>query len=136
MDVGSSYLTRQQRVFTIVFEVATAKRIAMQIHARTQNDVATIFFRLLTDGFAHLGYQIGIPCRSQAGTDRECRGIVSLIATLADRVDTNTGRTIGQYRGGNTQAGNFGSGTGGTRHQFGFAAYDSTCAEEIVGSAY
>ena len=135
LDIGSSYLTRQQRVFTIVFKVTTAQRITVQVHTRTQDDVTAVFLGFVTNGFTHLGYQFRIPGRGQTRTDRECRGIVSLRSTLAGGVDAHTGRTVSQYSGRNAQSCYLSSITGSPGHQVSLTANDSALAKEIVGTA-
>ena len=135
LDIGSSYLTRQQRVFTIVFKVTAAQRITVQVHTRTQDDVTAVFLGFVTNGFTHLGYQFRIPGRGQTRTDRECRGIVSLRSTLAGGVNAHSGRTVRQYGGWNAQSCYLGSSSCSTGHQVGLTAYDSTVAKEIIGTA-
>ena len=135
VDVGGANLARHERVFRVVLEVAPAERRAVQVHARTEDDVAAVLLGLVADGLAHLAYQFRIPCRSQARANGEGRSIVSLVSTLAGGVDTHAGRAVGQDRGRNAQAGNLRRRSGRTGHQSSFATYDGLVAEEVVGTA-
>ena len=135
VDVGGTDLARHERVLRVVLEVAPAERRAVQVHARTEDDVAAVLLGLVADGLAHLRHQVGIPCRGQAGTDGKSRGVVRLAITLAGGVDTHAGRAVGQDRGRNAQAGNLRRRSGRTGHQRSFATYDGLVAEEVVGTA-
>ena len=134
IDVGCGNLSRQQGVFRIIFEITTTQRITVQVHARTQNDVATVFLGLVTDGLTNLGDQIRIPRRSQAATDGECRSIVGLAVARTGGVDTYTGRTVGQHGGRNAQTWYLGRCTSSTGHEVGLTAYHSRSAEEFVST--
>ena len=61
IDIGGSNLTGEQRVFRVILEVTAAERITVQVHARTKDDVAAVFFGLVADGLTHLAYQFGVP---------------------------------------------------------------------------
>ena len=135
VDIGGGDLTCQQRVFGIIFEVTTAEGVAVQVHARAEDDVAAVFLGLVTDGFAHLAYKLGVPGGSQTTADREGRGIVGLVCALACGVDTYAGRTVCQYGGRDAETGNGWRGSCGTCHKVCLTAYDGSCTKEIVGSS-
>ena len=135
LDVGGCDLTCQQRVFRIIFEVTAAERVAVEVHARTEDHVTAIFLGLVADGLTHLTHEFGIPGRSQTGADRECRSIVGFVGTLAGRVDTYTSRTVGEDGGRDAETRDGRRGTRGTCHKVGLAAYDGTCTKEVVSTA-
>ena len=98
VDHGRTDKTCHERVFRIVFEVAAAERRAHDVHARTQNDVATVFQRLVTHGLAHALHQFGVPCRCQQRADGEARAVVGVRIVGAFFRDMNARRTVGKHR--------------------------------------
>ena len=135
LDIGGGDLTRQQRVFRVVFEVTSAEGIAVEVHAGAEDHVAAILLGLVADGLADLRHEVGVPGGGETRADGEGRGIVGLVGTLAGGVDAHAGRAVGEHGGRDAETGNGGRGAGGTCHEVGFAAYDGACAEEVVCTA-
>ena len=135
IDIGGGNLTRQQGVFGVVLEVATAEGVAMEVHARAEDDVTAVFLGLVTDGLTHLSDEFGVPGRSETGTDGEGGGVESLVGAFAGGVDAHTGRTIGKDGGGDAQSGNGGRCTGGSGYEVGLATNGCLVAEECVSTA-
>ena len=77
----------------------------MQVHTRAEDDVTTVLLGFVSDGFTHLSYQLGIPGRSQTGTNREGCGIVGLVGTLTCRINTYTCRAIREHCSRNAETG-------------------------------
>ena len=135
LDIGGGNLSREQRVFGIILEVAAAERVAVQVHARAEDDVAAVFLRLIADGLSHLAYQLGVPRRGQTGADGEGGGVVGLVRTLTGGIDAHAGRAVGKHGGRDAQTGNGGRCAGSSGHEVGLAAYNGCAAEEVVGAA-
>ena len=135
VDISCGNLTSKQGVFRVVLEVATAEGIAMEVHARTQDDIAAIFLGLIADGLTDTSHEFGVPGGSQTGTNGEGSGIVGLVGARTSGVDTHTCRAVGEYCGGDAKTGDGRGGAGSTCHEVGFAAYYGICAEEVVSTA-
>ena len=136
LDIGCCYLTGKQWVFGIILEVTATERITMQVHARTENHVATVFLGLVSDGLTYLAHQLRIPCRSETRADREGCGIIGLIGALARGVDTYTSRTVGQHGSRDAKAGYCGRGSCGACHEVGLTAYNGIGREEVVSTSH
>ena len=108
----------------------------MQVHARSEDDIAAILLGLVADSLAHLSSQAGVPSRSQAGADGETCGIVGLAVALACRIDAHTSRPVSKHSGRNAQARDGSSDSRSTWHEFTLVSYHSPFAEEIVGSTH
>ena len=134
IDVGSGYLSCQQRILRVIFKVTATQRIAVQVHARSEDDVTTVFLGFVANGLTHLSDQFRVPRRCQTGTDGESSGIVRLAVALTGGVDAHTGRAVGEHGGRNAQAGYFWRRTGSTSHEVGLAAHHSCRTEELVGT--
>ena len=96
--VGGGNLSRHKRILRIVFEVTSTERTTMQVHAWAKDDVATILLGFIANSLTYLRDQFRVPRRCQTSADGESCGIIRLSSTLASRVDTNTGRAIGEHR--------------------------------------
>ena len=75
---GCADKTGHERVFGIVFKVAAAEWRAHDVHARTKDDIATVFQRLVTHCLAHAFHQFGVPSGGQQRSDGESRTIVGI----------------------------------------------------------
>lgn len=84
------------RVFTVVFEVAAAKRVALDVEAWSEDDVASVFQGLIAYGLAYLVDQLRVPCRGETCAYRKSRSIISLGRPLAGGVDVYSRRTVGE----------------------------------------
>ena len=51
--VGGGNLTRHQRVFGIILEVTSAKRVTVNVQRRSQQHVRTVFQHFVTDGLTY-----------------------------------------------------------------------------------
>ena len=107
----------------------------MQVHARAEDDVATVFLGLVADSLTYLTNQFSVPGRCQARADGEGSSVERLVSTFALGVDTHTGRTVGQHGGRDAEARNGWRRTGSTGYQGCFAAYHGISAEEVVSTA-
>ena len=136
LNIGSSNLTRQQGIFRIVLEITTTEGIAMQVHARTQNDVATVFLGLITNSLTDFTNQFCVPSGSQTRTNRESSSIIGFVSTFASGVDTYTGRAVRQYGSRNSQTGNSRRGTSSTCNQIGLATDYCASIKEIVSTSH
>ena len=118
LDDRRAYQSRHDRVFRVVFEVASAERVAVQVHAWSQHDVDTIFQRLVADGLSHLFHQVGVPRRCQTRADGESRGIERLGSAVAVGVDVYPGRSVGHHGGRDAQPVDGHGGARSPGHQF------------------
>ena len=103
-NVSSSNLACYQRIFGIVLEIASAKGRTMNVHTRSEQNVATVFEHLVANAMAYAFYQFGVPCASQSGSYGKSCSIIGVGIALACGTNTHTGRTIGQYSRRNTEA--------------------------------
>ena len=104
VDHGCTDKTCHERVFRIVFKVAATERRAHDVHARTKDDIAAVFQRLVTHGLAHAFHQFGVPCGGQQRADGESCAIVGIRVVRALFRDMHAGRTVGKHRVGDAQA--------------------------------
>ena len=58
---GGGQRSRKIRIFGIILEVAAAKRIAMNVEARSQPNGDASFFHFLPQSFADLVEKLGVP---------------------------------------------------------------------------
>ena len=75
----------------------------MEVHARTEDDVAAILQGLVALAAPYLLHEVGIPRTSQTGAHGETGGKESLCGALTMSVDMHTGRTVADHRCGNAQ---------------------------------
>ena len=131
---GCSYKTCHNRVFRVILKVSATKRIAMQVHAWSQNHITAILQGLFTDGFAHFAHQIGVPGRGQTGSYGETCGIIVTAVALAMRIYMHSCRTITLHSSRNSQTRNSHCRSCSTRDklflvsQHGSASYESIVA--------
>ena len=104
VDHGCTDKTGHERVFGIVFKVAATERRAHDVHARTKDNIAAVFQRLVTHSLAHAFHQFGVPCGGQQRADGKSRAIVGIRVVGAFFRDMHAGRTISKYRVGDAQA--------------------------------
>ena len=115
--VGSGNLTRHQRVFGIILEVTSAKRVTVNVQRRSQQHVRTVFQHFVTDGLTYTFHQFLVPGRGEQSSDREMSTIVRSRISLTLGVDTQSSGTISQHHSGNAEALNRICGSCRTRHQ-------------------
>ena len=99
LDKGCCHLAGEQGVFGVVLKVAPAQRVAVQVHARGKDQVEPVLVCLVADGLAHLLHQLCVPCTCQGGADGESCVIIAAAFALAQRVDTQSGRAVGEHGG-------------------------------------
>ena len=104
--IRGGHFAGKQRIFREILEVAAAKRIAMQVQARSQEDIRTVLAHFLAHGFGKLFDQFGIPSGCQHCPHREARAIESLARSRTCRVDAKTGRSVRENGLGNAQTWN------------------------------
>ena len=107
----------------------------MEVHARSEDNVAAVFLGLIADSLTHFAHKFGIPGRSETGTDGECCGVIGLVGAPTGGIDTYTGRAIGEYGGRDAQTWNGWRGTGCTSHEISLTAYDGIGTEKVVCTA-
>ena len=59
--VCGSHFARKQRVFRVILEIAPAERIAVQVHARGEEHIDTVFQYFIAHGGGHGFHQFRIP---------------------------------------------------------------------------
>ena len=59
--VSRSHLAREQRVFGIVLEVATTKRVAVEVHSRGEEHIHTIFQHFIAHGSGYGFNEFRVP---------------------------------------------------------------------------
>jgi len=60
-----------KRVFRVIFEVSSAQRIAVYVHARAEKYVRVVMYHFFADFFIQLFYEFGIPSAGECGAARE-----------------------------------------------------------------
>ena len=136
LDIGGGNLSCEEGILGVILEVTSAEGIAVEVHTWAENHVAAVFLGLVADGFTNLAHELGVPCGSETGADGEGGGVVGLVGTLARGVDTDTGRAVGEYGGRDAETGDGRRCTCGSCHEVGLAAYNGTCAEEVVCTSH
>ena len=135
--VGGGNLTRHQRVFGIILEVTSAKRVTVNVQRRSQQHVRTVFQHFVTDGPAYTFHQFLVPGRGEQSPDREMSTIVCSRIPLTLGVDTQSGGTIGQHHGGNAETLDRVGGSCRARHQlFRRTDYGTVTRETCHTSTY
>ncbi|CDD20219.1 unknown [Prevotella sp. CAG:732] len=104
----------------------------MQVHTRSEHNITAILQGFITDSLTHLAHQVGIPGRSQTGSNRETSSKVATAVTVAMGIDMNTGRTITLYGSRNTKTRNGHGSTGSTRHELLLMSEHSTATHESI----
>ena len=109
----------------------------MQVHTRSEHNITAILQGFVTDSLTHLAYQVGVPSRSQTGSDRETGGKVATAVTFAMSIDMNTGRTITLNSCRNTETRDGYCSTRSTRHELLLVSeHSATAHESIVTTAH
>ena len=125
--IGGAHLAGQEGILGEILEVTAAERVAVQVLTGSQENVGAVFLHLFTHGGGEFLHQVGVEGGSQHGTYRETGAVESLVRTGTGRVDTQTGRAVGQHGVGDTQpidgAGGTGSGEGTGGHGAPAATY-------------
>ena len=103
-DIGGRHLAGQERILGEIFEVASAQRVAVDVHTRGEEDVHAVFQDLVAHGLGHLLHHFRIPGAGKEGSHRETGTEVGVAVTLAGRLDAEAGRAVGQDGAGNAQA--------------------------------
>ena len=116
-DIGRSGLTSHHGVLGVVLEVSAAQGVTHDVEGRGQQHVGTILLHLFTDGLTNLLNQLLVPGRSQQRTDGEVGAIVGGGVAFTFGVDAQSGRSVSQHHGRDTQRVERIGGTGSTRHQ-------------------
>jgi len=106
-DHGSGHHTGDQRIFGVVFEVAPAEGIALDVKGGAQQHIGAVVEDLAAHGLTHLFDQPGIPGGGHEGTDGKGRTEIGAVVALSAGRDSQSGRAIGQYLGGYPQVGIF-----------------------------
>ena len=96
-DVSGSRLTSHHRILRVVLEVTSAERVTHDVQGRSQQHIGTILLHLFTNGLANLFNQLGVPGRGQQRTNGEVSAVIGIVIALTGSVDTQSGRTVGQY---------------------------------------
>ncbi len=94
-DIGGGHLPAQQRVFREVLEVAAAQRVAMDVHAGSQQHVHTVFQRFIAQyggGFLH---QFRVPGTGHERPHGKTGG--HMVLRVPRGVDAYTRRTVGKH---------------------------------------
>ena len=102
-DVGGCSLTDYQRVLTVVLEIAAAQRVAHDVHGWSQQHVGTVLLYFVADGSAHLLNEVGIPRRGKKGTDGKMGAVIGCAVTFTGGVNAQSGRTVRQHDGRDSQ---------------------------------
>ena len=98
--ISGSCLAGHERVLRIVFEIASAQRVALYVKRWSQQHVGTIGFYLFADGLSHLFNELLVPCRGKQCADGEVGAIISCFVVGTCGVDAQTGRAVSQHDGG------------------------------------
>ena len=121
--IGSSDLTRHNRVFRVVFEVTSTERRTMDIHTWSKQHVATIFQYLIAYALAHLLHELRVPGAGECRTYRKSCAEVGILVVLTTRADSHAGRAVSEHSRGDAEARNGLRHTSSTRHATGMGAY-------------
>ena len=74
--------------------MATRELDVYKRQTRSEHNITAILQGFVTDSLTHLAHQVGVPGRSQTGSNREAGGKVATAVTFAMSIDMNSGRTI------------------------------------------
>ena len=133
---GGGQFAAQQRVFGIVFVVASAERRAHQIHAGREDDVNAVGGGFIADGGADFLKQRRVPTGRQAATHRKGGGVGFTLLAVAflKRLDSHAGRSVGHHNGWNAKPLNGMRHTSGAGHSLFAAKWKVEAAEEAAPS--
>ena len=129
-DIGTSGLTGHHGILRIVLEVTSAEGVTHDVQGRSQQYVGTILLHLFADSLTNLLYKLSIPSRGEQSADGEVCAVIGSRVTLTGRIDTESGRTVGQYDGRNAERVERIGGTSGTRNETAGGADDGVIARE------
>ena len=137
-DEGCSHHPGDHRVLGVIFVVASAEWIALDVDGGCQENVDAVGFHLLAHGFAHFIGKLRVPGRSKDGACREGRGVVTVTVTCAKGVDTQSRRAVGHDDSRDTETGNGKCGAGSTGHDAAYTPYHRAVAvaDEHAGTVY
>ena len=99
-DIGRSCLAGQIGVFAVVFEVASAKGAAIDVHARAQHDLHAVGLGSATDASTHLPHRIAVP----AGRSGYSAGIEGALDILTVYISHSL-RAVGHAEGRDSKPG-------------------------------
>ena len=121
--VGGGHLAGEDRILGEVLEVTAAQRVAVDVHARGEENVHAILEDLVAHRLGHVLHEGDIPGAGEQGAHREAGAIIGVAVTLTGRLDAQAGRAVGEDGAGDAQAldrtgvtrraGNLPGGTGG-----------------------
>ncbi len=92
---GGRRLAGEVRVFRIVFEVSSAKRIPVYVHRRSQKHVHSIFFNFIAHSFSYAFHGFRVPGAGKQGGDGEMRAAAG---------DSQPRRAVSHYDGRNAES--------------------------------
>ena len=72
---GRRHQPGEERVFGEILEVASAERVAVDVHAGAEDAVDAVQLHLLADLVIHRFDQLVVPCAGEQGADRQERGV-------------------------------------------------------------
>ena len=124
-NIRCSHLSREKRILGEILVITAVERIAVDVLARGQEHVYTIFQGLITDRCGRLLDQRKVPGRGQEGPYRESRGIESIAGPFPGRIDAQAGRAVRENRRRDAEPLYLAGGPGGTPHEVGDAGGDS-----------
>ena len=104
IDNGSSNITREYRIFRIIFKIPSTKWIPMNVHTRTQNHINTVFCCLCTHGVTDCIDQFLVPSRSQQSSNWKCGTVVCSVFSFSFRFNSQACWAIRQIDSRNTQS--------------------------------
>ncbi|MNE23345.1 hypothetical protein D3C80_1165960 [compost metagenome] len=96
---GGAHLAGQQRIFRVVLEVAAIERVALNVHARRQQDIHPVLPDLIPHGFPHGLDQLDVPAGGQQRADGPGGGMVGGAVVVAVGADPKARRAVGQLQG-------------------------------------
>ena len=109
----------------------------MQVHTRSEHNITAILQGFVTDSLTHLAHQVGVPGRSQTGSNRETGSKIATAVTFAMSINMNTGRTITLNGSRNAETRDGYSSTRSTRHEpLLMSEHSATARESIVTTAH
>ena len=82
LDILRRCLCSKERVLTHILEITATERAAIDIHARTKEDMHTTRTRILTESHTHLIYNIFVPCSGRSHSTGEKRTLCVVAHTL------------------------------------------------------
>ncbi len=92
--IGSRHLAGEDRILREILEVPSVERVAVDIHARSEQDVHAIFQHLIAQDGGRALHEVRIPGTGQERSHRESRR--HRMGRIPFRVDPDTGGTVGE----------------------------------------